>query len=63
MRTLEMLRLQGWTGPFAVVTTELQFGQLVGNPMSVNVLQRMFCSLLPAIGYCEPGALVGPWDR
>ena len=61
MRVSEMLRLQGWFGSFTVVSTDLQLGQLLGNAMSINVLQRLYCSLLPAIGWCKLGQLQDPW--
>ena len=61
MNVSEMLRLQGWRGPFVKVSSDAQLGQLLGNAMSANVLQRLFCFLLPAIGLCEPGALQDPW--
>ena len=61
MKASEMLRLQGWFGGFVLNCSPLQLGQLLGNSMSVNVLQRIFCSLLPAIGWCDIAELPDPW--
>ena len=61
MNVSEILRLQGWMGPFVQVGSPLQLGRMLGNAMSVNVLQRLYSSLLPAIGWCAPGGLPDPW--
>ena len=61
MNPQEMLRLQGWFGPFVQVTTDLQLGQLLGNGMSVNVMQRIYCSLLPAMGWCATDSIHDAW--
>ena len=61
MNTSEMLRLQGWRGRFILASSDLQLGQLLGNSMSVNILQRILSSLLPAMGFCPPEALRDPW--
>lgn len=47
----EMLRLQGMKPTaFTCVVTTNQLGRQLGNAMSVNVLERIFLSLLPAAG-------------
>ena len=46
----EMLRLQGWREPILPCVPDLQFRRLLGNSMSVNVLERLLCTLLPAAG-------------
>ena len=63
MTLQEMMRLQGWLGPFTQTTTDAQLGQMLGNSMSVNVLQRLLCRLLPAAGLC-PASLLLPdhWE-
>jgi DNA (cytosine-5)-methyltransferase 1 len=57
----EMLRLQGWNGPFNQVVTDSQMGELLGNAISVNVMQRLLCKVLPATGLCPPGSVPDPW--
>lgn len=45
----EMMRLQGMDPTsFKVAVSENQLGRQLGNTMSVNVLERIFVSLLPA---------------
>jgi len=46
----EMMRLQGVDESLLVVVPEMQFRRLLGNSMSVNVLERILCTLLPAAG-------------
>jgi len=51
LRKTEMMRLQGMDPTiFKVVVSETQLGKQLGNTMSVNVLERLFCRLLPAVG-------------
>ena len=54
----EMMRLQGVDSSLVVVVPELQFRRLLGNSMSVNVLERILCTLLPAAGLWPLEALV-----
>lgn len=64
MNKTEMMRLQAMTTPaegFKVVVSEPQLGRQIGNAMSVNVLERLFARLLPAVGLVAPGALVDRW--
>ena len=63
LNVAEMLRLQGWFGSFQQVCPDSQLGKLLGNAMSANVLQRIYCSLLPAMGMCDLGALTDPWGQ
>lgn len=55
----EMMRLQGMElAQFKQVVSDRQLGQLIGNSMSVNVLERLFAKLLPAIAVARvPRAL------
>ena len=46
----EQMRLQGITPQFPVAVPSAEFGRLLGNAMSVNVVERILCSLLPAAG-------------
>jgi len=47
----EMMRLQGMDPTiFKVVVSERELGKQLGNTMSVNVLERLFARLLPAVG-------------
>ena len=54
----EMMRLQGVDEYLRVVVTEIQFRRLLGNSMSINVLERILCSLLPASGLWPRDALI-----
>ena len=54
----EMMRLQGVDELLQVVVPEMQFRRLLGNSMSVNVLERILCTLLPASGLWPQDALV-----
>jgi DNA (cytosine-5)-methyltransferase 1 len=58
----EMLRLQGWDGPFDRVVSDRQLGQQLGNAMSVNVIERVLCNLLPAAGLWPSDLLNDRWD-
>jgi hypothetical protein len=63
MTRAEMLRL------FAIRPSRLNFGKLsfrkaggmIGNAIAVNVLERIFCRLLPAAGLVPPGTLTDRW--
>uniref|UniRef100_A0A6U6NTH1 DNA (cytosine-5-)-methyltransferase n=1 Tax=Zooxanthella nutricula TaxID=1333877 RepID=A0A6U6NTH1_9DINO len=60
MNKVEMMRLQGMPTPsegFKVAVTEVQLGKQIGNAMSCNVLERLFVSLLPAVGLVPQGRL------
>lgn len=61
MTVSEMLRLQGWFGSFNVVTSDRHFASLLGNAMSVNVLERLLVKLLPAAGLWPAELLVDRW--
>ena len=61
MTSNEMLRLQGWDGPFVSVTSDAVLGKLLGNAMSVNVLERLLAQLLPAAGLVSAGMLQDRW--
>jgi DNA (cytosine-5)-methyltransferase 1 len=58
MNLREALRLQGFDDDFVNPVSERQLRQMLGNGMSLNVLERIFCSLLPAAGLS--GALPDP---
>jgi hypothetical protein len=63
MSRAEMLRL------FAIKPARLNFnmvssrkaGGMIGNAIAVNVLERIFCRLLPAAGLVPEGALIDRW--
>lgn len=55
----EALRLQGFESDFKCPLSEAQLRMLLGNATSMNVLERLFCSLLPAAGLTA--ALPGPY--
>lgn len=58
----EMMRLQGMDPTkFKVVVSDSRLGHQLGNTMSVNVLERLFCRALPAAGLARPGALRDRW--
>ena len=50
MNLKEVLRLQGFADSFENVVTERQLRLMLGNGMSLNVLERILCRLLPAAG-------------
>ena len=56
----EMMRPQGMT-PRTVIrsVSDVELGKQVGNSMSVNVLERLFVKILPAVGLTPP--LLDPW--
>eukprot|EP00928_Gymnodinium_smaydae_P008919 TRINITY_DN13292_c0_g5_i2.p1 TRINITY_DN13292_c0_g5~~TRINITY_DN13292_c0_g5_i2.p1 ORF type:complete len:393 (+),score=95.78 TRINITY_DN13292_c0_g5_i2:122-1180(+) len=61
----EMMRLQGMepTG-FKQVVSEVQWGNLIGNSMSVNVLERIFVRLLPSANLVPATTrLVDRWEK
>ena len=61
MTKQEMLRLQGMdVSKFEQVAPDNQLGKLIGNTMSVNVLERLFVRLLPAAGLT--GELTDRWE-
>merc|ERR1719231_2055624 len=58
----EMMRLQGMDATkFKVAVSQCQLGKQLGNTMSVNVLERLFCRLLPAAKLCKNKALQDRW--
>ena len=61
MNTSEMLRLQGLQGSWTMTSSPLQLGQMIGNAMSINVLQRLFCRIFPSIGLGNPSDFPDPW--
>ena len=57
-----MLRCQGVERLFVQVVTDTQLGAQIGNAMGQNVLERIFCKLLPAAGLVGPDCpLVDRW--
>ena len=52
------MRLQGVDDSLLVVIPEIHFRRLLGNSMSINVLERIMCTLLPAAGLWPQGALI-----
>ena len=54
---LEHKRLQGISDDFPVFIGEMEFRQHLGNSMSVNVLERLLVSLLPAAGLWDTSLL------
>jgi hypothetical protein len=60
-RLTEMLRLQGHNPRrFRCAVSARQLGKQIGNAMSVNILERIYCSLLPACGLVS-GTIPDPW--
>ena len=59
----EMMRLQGVDTDLPVVGPEMHFRRLLGNAMSVNVLERILCALLPASGLWPQEALVDRYSE
>jgi DNA (cytosine-5)-methyltransferase 1 len=58
----EMMRLQGMNPTtFKVAVTEAQLGKQLGNTMSVNVLERLLCKVLPAAKLVRHGELTDRW--
>ena len=58
MRVAEMLRLQGMPDNLRQVASDSELARMVGNSMSLNVLERLLVRLLPAVGLAAPGQLV-----
>ena len=61
----EMLRLQGMPTveeDFLIVVPPNQIGMQIGNAMSCNVLERIFCQLLPAADLVPASMLHDRWD-
>ena len=54
---LEHMRLQGISDDFPIFIGEMEFRQHLGNSMSVNVLERLLVSLLPAAGLWDTSLL------
>jgi DNA (cytosine-5)-methyltransferase 1 len=54
MNLQEALRLQGFDDSFENMVSERQLRMMLGNGMSLNVLERIFCRLLPAAGLSGP---------
>jgi site-specific DNA-cytosine methylase len=62
MSVPEMLRLQGMSPALNCVgITERQMGCMIGNAMSVNVLERLLVRLLPAVGLVSGTCLRDRW--
>lgn len=58
----EMMALQGMKmAGFKVVVSDNQMGMLIGNSMSVNVLERLFVRLLPAAGLVAADSVRDRW--
>merc|ERR1719482_1294041 len=56
------MRLQGMDPTaFKIVVSESQLGWQLGNTMSVNVLERIFVSLLPAAKLCKKSDVKDRW--
>jgi DNA (cytosine-5)-methyltransferase 1 len=52
----EMARLQGMDPTrFVVAVRPTMLGEQLGNTMSVNILERLFCRILPAAGLAKRG--------
>lgn len=60
---VEQKRLQGIPDDFPVFISEKAFAQHLGNAMSVNVLERVLVSLLPAAGLWGSELLHDRWAR
>ena len=59
----ERERLHGIpSGRIHNVLSDRQYGTLIGNAMSVNVLERLLCRLLPAAGLCGRARLHDRWE-
>lgn len=62
MRKPELLRLQGIdAGTFKQAVSDSALGKQIGNAMSVNVVERLFVRLLPAVGLVK-GKLTDRWE-
>ena len=60
----EMLRLQGLSPALNCAgITDRQMGCMIGNAMSVNVLERLLVRLLPAVGLVSRACLRDRWAR
>jgi len=58
----EMMRLQGMNPTkFVVAVSKNELGRQIGNTMSVNVLERILVSALPAARLVPAGRLVDRW--
>jgi len=58
----EMMRLQGMNpSKFKVAVSEAQLGKQLGNTMSVNVLERLLCKVLPAAKLVRHDVLTDRW--
>ena len=54
-----MMRRQGMLpSEFNMVTSEAAIGKQLGNTMSVNVIERVLVSLLPAAGFTNQGKII-----
>jgi len=59
----EMMRLQGINpNTFKVAVSNTQLGRQIGNSMSVNILERLFCRILPAAQLVPHGSLFDRWE-
>ena len=43
------------------VVSDVQLGRMIGNSMSVNVVERILCRLLPAAGLASEDACRDRW--
>jgi len=58
----EMMRCQGIDATtFKVAVSPTQLGAQIGNAMSVNILERLFCRILPAAKLVAHGAVFDRW--
>ena len=53
LNTGEILRLQGFDVTLPTAVPDPQLRMLLGNSMSLNVICRIFCYLLPAAGLSD----------
>ena len=57
-----MLILQGMAANVRrASTSDRQLGLMIGNAMSVNVLERLLVRLLPGVGLLRPESLHDRW--
>ena len=59
---VEMLRLQGINPrTFNACVPDSVVGAQIGNAMSVNIVERVLCRMLPTVGLVPHGAIKDPW--
>jgi len=62
MDKAEQMRFQGMDHTrFVPACSETELGELIGNSMSINVLQRLFTQVLPAAGLAPASQLEDAW--